>query len=699
MSRPFRRVPAVVLLIAVLLAPACARREPPPARAFDPDSMPEAYARSTAALMWPGATRSWQITPEGDLYDGEWVVRLLPTAGPDTAPAPRVIAFEDRWLPVAHWRRTGGDIRWDFEAAGLAGRAPRDSNLVVSLEIRATNRAAAERVARLAVRVEPPRSPTFVAFDAPESIAAPGRLATSAGPDTAQGWCAKPAGGRASLVTRGSEIVLEWTLGPGSSGVGRLVLPAYALTGTELARRARTPHERVIADARRHWTAEVARGATFSLGDPEVESALRACEVTLLCLRERRGTAWVPIGNPFQYHDVWLRDGARAIRALAVLGYTREARELCAGFEGLQWPQGVFLSQRGQLDGTGQALWAFEQALLRPARDDSVAHFAALAERAWRWIEWQRDLGRASGWEFGAMLPYGDPRDGELVRAQLVGNDAWAIAGYRSAARLLSAAGRAGDAARVERTRARYLADFLAALERTRREDVPPSWQGIGRDWGNLAVASPCGVLRADDPHMAALARRVWALAGGAGLATYGPADSAEYYVGADLGTRALLAGRPESADSVLAAMLRWRTGSGAGAEFFSRSSRDFGQNLPPHATAAAALAGLVRDALVFDDGDTLQLTLGARARWWQAGKIERAPTRWGLLDLEFQRRGDRADWHWSPVPVWTALTLPPGTRIAGSLPAPLLRGPWERVVLAPPGTVRAQVRLEAEAP
>jgi hypothetical protein len=699
MSRGRRCSPAVLLLIAVMLAPACSRREIPAARAFDPDSIPEAYARSTAALMWPGTTRSWQITPDGDLYDGEWVVRFVPTAGPDTAPAPRVIAFEDRWLPVAHWRRAGGDIRWDFEAAGLPDRAPRDSNLVVSLEIRATNRGAAARVARLAVRVEPPRSPIFVAFDAPDSIAAPGRITTSAGSDTAQGWCAQPEGGRASLETHGAEAVLQWTLAPGSSGVGRLVLPAYAMTGTELARWARTPHERMTADARRYWTAEVARGATFSLGDPEVESALRACEVTLLALRERRGTAWVPIGNPFQYRDVWLRDGARAIRALAVLGYTREARELCTGFEGLQWPQGAFLSQRGQLDGTGQALWAFEQALLRPARDDSVAHFAALAERAWRWVEDQRDLGRTSGWAFGAMLPYGDPRDGELVRAQLVGNDAWALAGYRSAARLLEAAGRTAEAAEVERTRARYLADFLAALERTKREDVPPSWQGGGRDWGNLAVVSPCGVLGADDPHAAALARRVWVLAGGAGLVTYGPADSAEYYVGADLGTWALLAGRPESADSVLAGMLHWRTGSGAGAEYFSRSSRDFGDNLPPHATAAAALAGLVRDALIFDDGDTLQLTLGARARWWQAGKVEHAPTCWGLLDLEFLRRGDRAEWQWSPVPVWTALALPPGTRIAGSPPRPLLRGPFARTVLAPPGTMRAQVRLEAAAP
>ena len=46
-------------------------------------------------------------------------------------------------------------------------------------------------------------------------------------------------------------------------------------------------------------------------------------------------------------------------------------------------------------------------------------------------------------------------------------------------------------------------------------------------------------------------------------------------------------------------------------------------------------------------------------------------------------------------MPVWTALTLPPGTQVAGELEAPLLRGPRADVILAPPGTQQARVRLE----
>ena len=431
-----------------------------------------------------------------------------------TPPGPsRAVAFEDRWLPVAHWRRTSGDVRWDFEAVALPGPGPRDSGLVASVLVRATNTAATERVASFEVRLGPPRAPDFVAFDAPDPTRPLLRWSGDVPADTVEGW--------SSLLDRtsapGPEVAYAWTLAPGSSRSLRLVLPAYPATARLLSRWARTPHERRAAQVRRFWRGEVARGARFHLGDPEVEAALAAARVTLLSLRERRGEAWVPIGNPFQYRDVWLRDGARAIRALAVLGHTEEARGCCAGFEGLQWPQGAFLSQRGQLDGTGQALWAFEQALLRPSPDDSIGRFAAAAERAWRWVEWQRDLGRTSGWEFGALLPYGDPRDAELVRAQLVGNDAWTLAGYRAAARLLAAAKRTAEAEEVERSRARYLADFMRALDGaparggTGSGDVPPSWQGVGRDWGNLAVVQPCGVLPAGDPRAAALARRTWA--------------------------------------------------------------------------------------------------------------------------------------------------------------------------------------------
>jgi hypothetical protein len=91
--------------------------------------------------------------------------------------------------------------------------------------------------------------------------------------------------------------------------------------------------------------------------------------------------------------------------------------------------------------------------------------------------------------------------------------------------------------------------------------------------------------------------------------------------------------------------MVHWRTASGGAAELFVGSTRDFGKNFPPHATAAAALLALVRNALVFDDGDTLALALGARSSWWSGTAVRGAPTRWGTIDLRFAREGNAASW------------------------------------------------------
>src|SRR2546426_5538187 len=87
--------------------------------ASDPDAVPDAFARPGAALMWPGATRAFLVEPDGGLYNGVWRVDIVAGAGGRRADPPRRIAYEDRWLPIAHWTERAGDVRWDFEAVAL----------------------------------------------------------------------------------------------------------------------------------------------------------------------------------------------------------------------------------------------------------------------------------------------------------------------------------------------------------------------------------------------------------------------------------------------------------------------------------------------------------------------------------------------------------------------------------------------------
>jgi hypothetical protein len=116
--------------------------------------------------------------------------------------------------------------------------------------------------------------------------------------------------------------------------------------------------------------------------------------------------------------------------------------------------------------------------------------------------------------------------------------------------------------------------------------------------------------------------------------------------------------------------------------------------NPPPHTTSAAMLIELVRDCVIYDEADTLRLTMGARDAWWTRGRVKRAPTRFGALELSFRREADQVEWEWSPVPVWTALTLPTGTVLAAAPAAPLQRDASGTRVLAPPHSSRARVRI-----
>jgi len=638
--------------------------------------------------MWPGATRSVQITPEGHLYNGEWRLRIRPLEGDSAADPPKRIAYEEGWRPVAHWRRHQGPLHWSFEAAALPTSSKSDTGLFVTLLIRVRNEGDAPREARLEMTLDHPgREAIWAAADAPRGPPSPPEWGPESKGALVHAWCE---GG----ATQGPVTVFDWKVAPGETRSARVIYPAYATPPSAMRSWARVGHDTRIEQERTYWQHELDQGAQFELPDATVVRALRSAAVMMLACRERVDAAWAPIGSPFQYRDIWLRDAARVVQALTLIGHTDVARAMCRGLLELQWPQGAFLSQRGQLDGTGQALWAFEQALSRPEWPDTLDVFVAAAGRAWAWCEWQRRLGKQSGWIYGRMMPFGDPRDNELISAQLVGNDLWTLAGYRATLRLLDAAGKRREALQVDSTRVAYVTDFERALASRRAPDLPPAWQPGGYDWGNLTAVYPTGVLPPGDRRMAALARRLWASAGGAGLLRYGRTDSLHYYLGADLATWALLVSRRAQADSVLSAMLFWRNASGGAGELFSRQG-DYAGNPPPHGTSAAALVTLVRHMLIYDETDTLKLTLGARDSWWSGTRVRRAPTHWGTIDLEFHRDANEAKWTWTPVAVWTELTLPPGYRTSGPVPSPARVSGDRLRVLVPPGTGTMSVRIE----
>src|SRR5262249_24825796 len=138
-----------------------------------------------------------------------------------------------------------------------------------------------------------------------------------------------------------------------------------------------------------------------------------------------------------------------------------------------------------------------------------------------RWLQRQCAITENLHLPWSGLLPYADPHDCELTRAQLVGNDAWGIAGLDAAAALARLSGDGVQAESLAAGAAAIRARFGAALARCAAPDIPPSWQGTGRDWGNLGVGYPSLALAPGDPRIARLERRVLAAGGETGLVTY----------------------------------------------------------------------------------------------------------------------------------------------------------------------------------
>ncbi|MDQ3870811.1 MAG: hypothetical protein M3301_04240, partial [Chloroflexota bacterium] len=212
--------------------------------------------------------------------------------------------------------------------------------------------------------------------------------------------------------------------------------------------------------------------------------------------------AWIQTVNNLRYHAFWLRDGAVMANALDLVGLHRQAGEDLGFFLDWQGPDGLFISRPGQLDGFGQALWAFGEHM---RRTDSGA-FANFVYPAIR---------RAMGWFIAAraadplrLLPPGNPGDNEYVAGHLAGDNFWAIAGIEQAVEIARRLGQSADVARWSAELAAYRATVQAHARAAAARSggyIPPAFDVPGgQDWGNYWAAYPGSPFAASDPLVTA---------------------------------------------------------------------------------------------------------------------------------------------------------------------------------------------------
>lgn len=403
------------------------------------------------------------------------------------------------------------------------------------------------------------------------------------------------------------------------------------------------------------WAAQTRRGLRLDLPDSRLADAVDANRRFLLLFHD--GADITP--GPTTYHRFWFRDAAYMVSALDRFGFHAEAEEVLASYPDRQKIDGFFFSQRHEWDANGAALWTLAEHWRLTGSTALVDGMVGAIAKGAHWIDRKRRARhRRADPALVGLLPAG-------VSAEHLGpfdyfywDDFWAVAGLRSAAAMLTAAGQSDPAAEVGRVAAGLWADversLAAVAHRLGTVAIPagPRRRIDSGVIGSLAACWPLALLPADDPRIAATAEVVrsrfcdgpafFQAISHTGLGTYLTMQLA--LVELQAGDRRAL----ERLDWLLdVATPTWTWPEAIHPRLPGGCMGD-----GHHGWAAAEFLNFVRSMLVRESADGLALCSAIPESWYGHGlEVHDAPTHHGRLSFALRWHGDRPALLWKLSP------------------------------------------------
>jgi hypothetical protein len=455
---------------------------------------------------------------------------------------------------------------------------------------------------------------------------------------------------------------LVWNLKAGETREGFIVRPyrAYAADLPAL-RKANWAAEFRAGVA--EWQALLARTAPLQIPDPGVANAWKACFADLFIMREPVGRGYLAAvpgtecyraPNAFEAGIVAVAIDQAGLHKESANGYKMPLE--------MQEPDGNWDDLRGwghlMWGGAGFKAWT------------AMEHFRLTGDKrylAWvyprllansRWQETQRKRMRP---KTGAERPitYGlMPRgmgdcglmdDGDLYGVFLPHN-IWAVYADRLALEAATILGHADDAKELERIYDRGRDDLLRALDRGAIQEKDYRWiPGVpgktsGSRWGALNALTPTGLLPSEHELITGTLRKIESniSQGGQPMHTGWLADGSWVAITLDNIAAAHLArGNGDAAAAYLYSTINHATPlytwcEERGPEPGTTSCTGDRQ----HLWTPVAVVRCIRDCLVREDGDNLQLCLGAPREWLGSGQpvgVTNAPTHFGPVSYRLQ--------------------------------------------------------------
>lgn len=414
--------------------------------------------------------------------------------------------------------------------------------------------------------------------------------------------------------------------------------------------------KRPIVSATVRWPDALAPYALLQLGDPRLKRLYDQALSNLVLL-----TPDEVYPGPYTYKRFWFRDAAFILNAILTLGDVERARRSLGQFAPRQRSDGYFLSQEGEWDANGEAIWTYHRFLTFTGQPASDGWHDVIAKGA-RWII-QKRLPVDSGQAEAGLLPAGFSAEHLGPNDFYYWDDFWGVAGLRCAGELLRERQPefAAECLRVAD-------DFLFTIENSfphgphrRFPGAIPAAPHRRMDSGaigSIVADYPLQLFPPGDARILKTADYLQSHSSyGGGFFQNMIHSGINAYLTLHLAQVRLRAGDVAAAWQLLDRVADFASPTGQWPEAIHPRTGGGCMGDGQHLWAAAEWALMLRACFVREERDRLVIAPGLRPSWWQDGgaSLGRTLTRFGAVAVRVEKTGGAATvavdgvWHGSP--------------------------------------------------
>jgi hypothetical protein len=386
--------------------------------------------------------------------------------------------------------------------------------------------------------------------------------------------------------------------------------------------------------------------------------------------------------GPYTYKRFWFRDAAFILHALLAVGLHARARRAIDRFWARQTHAGYFLSQEGEWDSNGEALWILER-YCQLTGEDPPPLWKAPIGRGGQWIE-QKLLSDQLDKPYAGLLPAGFSAEHLGSNDFYYWDDFWAVAGLRSAAALLERLEAPQTARSFQLTAERLMAAIDRSWSRTAAKrgshGIPasPHRRMDSGAIGSVVVSYPLGLWPPREPRLlATLEFLLQKCSFDGGFYQDMIHSGINVYLTLHIAQALLRAGDGRYFDLVQT-VARLASPTGQWPEAIHPRTKGGCMGDGQHVWAAAEWLMMLRNCFVREEpqGGGLILASGIPQVWLDSHQrlsFGPAPTAWGNISLSIEPRAEDVELHWSanwrdhPPVIVVALPGLPQTSVSGA--------------------------------